>query len=194
MMGGMMGGCAWGNPGTGTAIGLDQAEQQVDAYLSAWGNPDLALAEVMEFSNNFYAEVEERSTGIQAFELLVNKYSGTVFPEYGPNMMWNLKYSPMAGMMGGGMMGGSGRGRSDRVPTGTDMPVSPDQARADAQKYVDQYYPGATVSKPDAFYGYYTLHTLANDQVTGMLSVNGYTGQVWYHSWHGKFVQMREGD
>ena len=27
---------------------------------------------------------------------------------------------------------------------------------------------------------------------TGMLSVNGYTGQVWYHTWHGPFVQLKD--
>jgi hypothetical protein len=27
-----------------------------------------------------------------AMELLVDKSSGAIFPEYGPNMMWNLKY------------------------------------------------------------------------------------------------------
>jgi hypothetical protein len=25
-----------------------------------------------------------------------------------------------------------------------------------------------------------------------MLSVNGYTGAVWYHTWHGPFVAMEE--
>jgi len=25
-----------------------------------------------------------------------------------------------------------------------------------------------------------------------MLSVNGYTGQIWYHTWHGAFVDMSE--
>jgi len=25
-----------------------------------------------------------------------------------------------------------------------------------------------------------------------MLSVNGYSGQVWYHNWHGQFVDMLE--
>jgi hypothetical protein len=28
--------------------------------------------------------------------------------------------------------------------------------------------------------------------VAGMLSVNGYTGQIWYHTWHGAFVQMKD--
>jgi len=27
-----------------------------------------------------------------------------------------------------------------------------------------------------------------------MLSINGYTGDVWYHNWHGDFIQMKEFD
>jgi len=27
-----------------------------------------------------------------------------------------------------------------------------------------------------------------------MLSVNGYSGEVWYHSWHGDFSSMMEYD
>jgi len=41
---------------------------------------------------------------------------------------------------------------------------------------------------------YYTLHVLNDGQIEGMLSVNGYRGQVWYHSWHGQFVNMIELD
>ena len=28
--------------------------------------------------------------------------------------------------------------------------------------------------------------------IAGMLSVNGYTGDVWYHNWHGIFIDMTE--
>jgi hypothetical protein len=41
----------------------------------------------------------------------------------------------------------------------------------------------------DAFYGYYTIEVLNGDNIYSMLSVNGYTGQVWYHNWHGKFIR-----
>ena len=40
------------------------------------------------------------------------------------------------------------------------------------------------------FYGYYTIHTLKDGQIEGMLSVHGTAGQVWYHIWHGRFIQM----
>ncbi len=43
-------------------------------------------------------------------------------------------------------------------------------------------------------YGCYTIHTLKDGVVEGMLSVHVITGQVWYHTWHGAFVQMVEGE
>ena len=42
----------------------------------------------------------------------------------------------------------------------------------------------------EAFYGYYTVHVLTNGEVSGMLSVNGATGRVWFHTWHGAFIGM----
>ncbi len=176
----------WDTPGTGTPISMDQAVEAARQYLAAYGNPDLVLTEVMEFTNHFYAEVEEKSTGIHAFELLINRYNGAVHPEPGPNMMWNTQYGYMGGMMGGMMGGWWGR-------PGGEMTVTPEQARANAQKWLDSNLPGRTAAdEVDAFYGYYTIHVLQDDQVVGMLSVNGYTGQVWYHTWHGDFVEMRE--
>ena len=213
-LGGMMGG--WYGQGAtsqGQPITLDQAIKNVQAYVDNTGNKDLAIDEVMEFQNNFYAIVKEKSTGTGAFELLVNKYTGGVFPEIGPNMMWNTKYGMHSGgaygQGGYGMMGGYGRGmmggwygqnpqgsqgpqsQGPLAPT-TPMTVTPEQAKAVAQKWLDQYQPGSSTEEPDQFYGYYTVHTLKDGKVSGMLSVNGYTGQVWYHSWHGAFVQLKE--
>jgi hypothetical protein len=51
-----------------------------------------------------------------------------------------------------------------------------------------------TEEHADPFYGYYTIHTLADGEIEGMLSVHGSTGQVWYHNWHGGFLQMIEGE
>ena len=40
------------------------------------------------------------------------------------------------------------------------------------------------------FYGYYTIELEKDGQIVGMLSVNGYDGQVFYHTWHGVFIEM----
>jgi hypothetical protein len=198
---------SWGDTypeGTET-LTLEEAEVAVERSLNTWNNADLAVSEVMEFSNHFYAIVQEESTGIGAFEVLVDKVTGAVSPEPGPNMMWNQKYGMMGGygmgMMGGGygyggIMGG-GRGYGGMMGGATesapslDMPIDEAQAIELAQEYIDTARPGTTADEEaDAFYGYYTLHVLTDGQVSGMLSVNGYTGQVWYHTWHGTFMDM----
>ena len=98
MMGGygMMGGN--GNRPSGVKpLTVDQAKQAVNNYLASLNNPDLAISEIMIFDNNAYARITEKSTGTGAFELLVDPATLSVFPEYGPNMMWNQKYGMMSG-------------------------------------------------------------------------------------------------
>jgi len=190
--GGMMGPGYSGSwrtvPGSGEALTLEEAQEAVEGYLKSL--PGLAIAEVMEFVDNFYAEVVEESTGVHAMELLIDKNTGAVYPEYGPNMMWNTKYGMHSRSGWRGMMGWFGiQGPS------AEMPVSPDQALQYAQRYLEAYIPGTQVAdEADGFYGYYTIHVLQGGEIYGMLSVNGYSGQVWYHNWHGKFVDMLELD
>jgi len=185
----MAGGVA--NPANAQPISFDKAVEAVQQYLKNYNNADLALAEVMEFENNFYAVVKEKSTGAGAFELLVNRYTGYVTPEPGPNMMWNTKYGHMAGAGGMGMMGGM-MGWSRGQQTGP-LTVSVEQARTAAQQWLDANQPGAKLADDEArFSGYYTLDFLKDGKVAGMLSVNGYTGQVWYHTWHGAFISEKE--
>jgi hypothetical protein len=59
----------------------------------------------------------------------------------------------------------------------------------DAQQFLNTYYPGATVGEVFPFYGHYHVIAMVNGTHYGMLSVNGYTGQSWYHTWHGTFIQ-----
>jgi hypothetical protein len=174
-------------PTAGSSLTLDQAVEIADAYITAWDAAvELELGEVMQFGNHFYAEAFEVETGRGAFEFLIDPFTGAVYGEPGPNTMWNLRY----GTMGQGM--GMWQSTADG---GEDMTVSPDQAREYAQTYLDQVWPGAQIDEEvEAFYGYYTLHILLDDQIVGMLSVNGYTGQVWLHHWHGQFIDMTEHD
>jgi hypothetical protein len=167
---------------SGHAISMDKAQQSVQSFLDRTGNSDLRVNELMEFDRNFYALVKEKSTGIGAFELLVNKTTGSVGYEPGPDMVWNAKYGMGRGF--GGMMGfGSASGS---------MTVSPDRATQIAQGWLDQRGGAYSAGTPDAFYGYYTFHFLKDGQIAGMLSINGSSGQVWFHSWHGNFIQSKE--
>jgi len=75
---------------------LDDARTAFERAVEGFGNPNLEVGEVMEFSNNYYAEVEEKDTGIGAMELLLNRPGSRVYPEPGPNMMWNTKYGMMS--------------------------------------------------------------------------------------------------
>lgn len=214
---GMMG--MYGSSGLSAVdpLSITQAQDALNGYLDRLNNPDLEIKEVMIFENHAYAEIDEKSTGIGAMEVLVDPATLAVYPEHGPNMMWNLKY----GMMGNGMMGDSvmgygmmgdrdgeqsmmddnmmegdmmddtrqNSGEAQDIPAR--MPISPERAAEIAQGYLDSYFPGDQADDhADAFYGYYTLHVLRDGDVVGMLSVNGFTGQVFPHTWHGDFVEM----
>ena len=175
--------------GSSGSLSIDQARQSVQLFIDRTGVQDLKIDELMEFQQNFYALIKEKSTGVGAFELLVDKSTGAVGFEPGPNMMWNTKYSMMGGVMGGGMM----RGGSFRVGSaGTVMGVTAYHATAIAQSWLDQNLAGDSAGTPDVFYGYYTFHFERNGRIAGMLSVNGYGGQVWFHTWHGAFIQGRD--
>jgi hypothetical protein len=181
-------------------LSVEEAEQVVADYLESLGDEDLELGEIMVFDNHAYAQIIEASTGLGAMEVLVDPVTGAVYPEFGPNMMWNLKYSPMGagGMMGmlsgvdgagqgfgmGGMMGSP----SDEVSG--EMPISEEKAVEIAQDYLEAYVAGAEAAeRADPFYGYYTIHIEREGEAIGMLSVNGYTRAVWLHSWHGELVE-----
>ena len=73
------------------------------------------------------------------------------------------------------------------------MSVSSEQAVEYAQKYLDSALSGTVAADdPMEFYGYYTLDFTRDGKVAGMLSVNGYTGQVFLHTWHGNFIEEAE--
>jgi hypothetical protein len=163
---------------TGTPLTITQAKTIAQNYVTSIDNPDLTVKQVEEYTNNFYVQVNEASTGKGTFELLINKQTGSIYPEMGPNMMWNTKY----GMMRSGILGGI------YGTPATTLPVTATQATTDSQTYLNTYVIGATTGDVTAFYGYYTIEILNGGTTYGMLSVNGYTGQVWFHTWHGTFI------
>ena len=175
---GMMGGAGRGGlSGSGTRLTIDQARTLAETYASSV-NSDLAVAEVMEFENNFYAMLRETSTGRGAMEVLIDPYTGTVGPEPGPNMMWNDKYGHMSFGSGG------------------DNSLTMDEAQAAAQLALEAQLPGSTVHEDGtSFYGYYTFDFDGSDgKIAGMLSVEGASGSVWLHTWHSGFIQEWEAE
>jgi hypothetical protein len=178
--GGMMGGYSTSVPAGTQTIAIDQAQQAVEQYVARYGGSNLVVDELIEFQDNFYGIVKEKSTGTGAFEVLVDRVTGAVRPEPGPNMMWNTKY----GMMAGGMMGFARQSGA--------ITISAERAAQIAQGWLDANRTGAKIEQPDTFYGYYTVHFTQDGQVAGMLSVNGYSGQVWFHTWHGSFIQEKQ--
>jgi hypothetical protein len=214
MMGMMMNGGMMGNYGDLVDIeplSIAEAETAVTNYLATLNNDNLSLGEIMIFDNHAYAQIIDATSETGAFEVLVDPVTQNVFPEPGPNMMWNTEYGMMSGgnfgMMGGmmngqygsgmmgegqyeGMMSGNMMGNFGYAPD-AEINITAEEAVDAAQEYLDAYLPGKTAEEhADSFPGYYTLHILEDSEVVGMLSVNAYTGQVFLHHWHGDFIEM----
>jgi hypothetical protein len=186
--GGCRGRSGWaigvGYPTTGTALTpltITQAAEIAKTYVVSLNNPDLTVKQIEEYTNNFYVPVTQVSNGNGAFELLINKVTGIVTPEPGPNMMWNTQYTFGAGWCNWA------QGAITTAPT-----VTVDQAKINAQQYLTAYLPSTTVGDVTTFSGHYTIEVLTNGTPYGMLSVNSFTGQIWYHTWHSAFVQEQE--
>ena len=174
-------------------LSIEEAETAVNDYLTSLDNGNLTLGEIMIFDNQAYAQVMDKNSGAGAFELLVDPATGKVFPEPGPNMMWNSEYSHMTGMMGTGMMGSGNMTGNFGFTSGGDSDVTAAEAVQIAQEYLDTALPGTAAGEDvTVFPGYYTLHIEEDGEITGMLSVNATGGAVFPHFWHGDFITMSE--
>ncbi|MCB0192095.1 MAG: hypothetical protein KDJ65_09135 [Anaerolineae bacterium] len=211
MSGGMMGGGMMVNPNNPFYIApqpltLDETTTILNAYLADLNDSNLAYEDVMVFDNHAYAQIIEQDSGTGVMEVLIDPTTQAVVPEMGPNMMWNQKYGMMSGygrygMIGGmmGMMGGFNNGMMGNsfnfgsADNPAELTVSPEQAVEAAQNYLDTNFAAAGLTADDhadSFYGYYTLHVNRDGETVGMLSVNGFTGAIWPHTWHGQLLAM----
>jgi hypothetical protein len=169
MMGGMMGYYS----GVPTPLSHDNAKAIAEQYLASINKPDLRIDEFEEYSHNFYVSLIEKSTGRGAIEIIIDRYSGSFQPEP-QSMMWNSKY---------GMMGQSQT---------AEMVVTSEQALRTAQDFLDIVFPGTEADEIVPYYGYYTIMSTLEGEHYGMLSVNGFSGDIWYHTWHGMFISEVE--
>jgi hypothetical protein len=182
----------------GGPVNFDGAAERVRERLRQGGYNGLAVTHVMEFSNHFYVLVQEKDTGIGALELIVER-NGFIHSEPGPAMMWITKYGHTAGfggVMGSGMMGygyGPGpQGPWSGQPNAQVHLFTLEHARQIAAQFLSRVSPGTTPDQGTSFYGYFTFDVESDGKPFAMLSVNAYTGEVWYHTWHGTFVQEKD--
>ena len=150
-------------PVTATPITEADAQQRLQTAAASFG-PNVKVGELIPFASNYYAELTD-ANGAGLAEVLVDRYTGAVYPEPGPNMIWNSRWGMMAGVNAASQY---------------------DQAAAQklVETFLAGYLPGASVLAATTFPGYDTFD-YGRDQIEGMLSVNASTGEIWVHTWHG---------
>ncbi len=163
-------------------ITIEKALEIAEEYIS--GDNRLEIDEIIEFPDSYEVEFREKA-GIHAFEILIDKATGDTYFEMGPNMMWNTKYGMMQG--GWGMM----RGRYLITPT-TETPISEEEAKAIVEDYIKKNNLGLKVEEAEVYYGYYEFHAEKDGKPFAQINVDGYSGQVWYESWHGPILKVKE--
>jgi hypothetical protein len=174
----------------GRMVQMQDATAIAAQYLSFLGNAALALDRVEEWEFNYLVIIKEVASQYKAFELLIDKWTGNVSPGMGPDMAWNQKY---AGMMNSIMENGTGHmSRRERRMTQPSITVDAGAAAEAARQFLAQRLKSGLVlsGQAETFYGYYCFDVNDEKGVKyGRLSVNGISGQVWYHTWHGNFVR-----
>lgn len=184
-----------GVPADVEPLTIDEVTLAVEAFLTRLGRENLALGKIIIFDNHAYAVIEDTSSGQGAFEVLVDPVRQVVRLEPGPSMMWNAVYGVHGSdpIRGAGRMAGAGEAYGPTTVTADAEPLTEAEARDKAAAYLAEAYPAQTLAgTAEAFPGYFTFEVEADGALVSMLSVHAYTGQVWYHSWHGAFVARGE--
>jgi hypothetical protein len=163
MMGNMM---ALYYPGS-KPIAQDEALKSIESFARQYGS-NMEVEDFMAFSSNYYAVVKDTGSGQDIAEIIVDRYSGSTYPEPGPNMMWNTR-------------SGAGRTRTE----GAEYDLT--EAENLTQEFLRGYLPEAQIMESKAMPGYYTFD-FGRQDIEGMLSVNAYNGQIWVHTWHGSYL------
>jgi hypothetical protein len=184
-------GCAWGASGNEiyVPLGLTKTKELVDAYLQQFNVPNLVLKEIIVFNNNSYARIEDKSSGINVLELIIDTETDIVLSEYSSSFTWNVMYPsiPDSKTIGNIKLTPSGPVAN---PAENPLSISPQQAKIMAQQYLKQYKINVRLSKTvEMFSGYYVIEYLHWGKVVGMISINGYTGRAFRRDWHQTFLE-----
>ncbi|PKM54115.1 MAG: hypothetical protein CVU98_13580 [Firmicutes bacterium HGW-Firmicutes-3] len=140
---------------------------------------ELSIADIFIFEDSaYYFSIVEESTGRGAMELLANPYTKEVFPEYGPNMMWNLKY----GMHNnGGMMGNQRFSNRSGMMTGRGIL---------GNTYDDDYFDKSSFTEDNEIDD---KESFTIGEAYLMNNNNEFTLGEEYHDWHGELIEIIEG-
>ena len=159
-------------------ITLDKAVEKATAYVESLDNSNLVLKKVMQFENNFFALVEEKDSGMGAFQLVIGPYGERVTGSIRPLIAWNTKY---------------GHRRFGQEVTIQENTVSMADAAAAAQAELDAKVAGAKVeAQGTEYFGYYTFTYKVDGKIAGLISVNGLDKTAWLHTSHGDFIAEKE--
>jgi hypothetical protein len=148
-------------------ITQDVAIKNMENFSRQYGS-NTEIDDFMAFSSNYYGVVKDTASGQDIAEILVDRYSGSTYPEPGPNMMWNTRY---------------GAGSVQAGNSGYDLAG----AQKFAEEFLTDYLPGAQIQESHKMLGYYTFD-FGRNETESMLSVNAYSGQIWVHTWHGSYI------
>lgn len=148
-------------------IAQEEALRNMQSFATQYGS-NLTVEDFMAFSSNYYAVMKDTGSNQDIAEVIVDRYSGSTYPEPGPNMMWNTRF---------------GAGRTQGGGNSYDLAG----AQKLAEDFLTGYLPGAQIQESHAMPGYYTFDFGRND-TESMLSVNAFSGQIWVHTWHGPYL------
>ncbi len=154
-----------------------EARTAIQAFINS-SNSSLQISELWEYGTVFKAELSDTS-GVKAFDLIADKFTGAVMPEMGMSMMLNASY---------------GRSMYKTSNFGKNLTVTPDQATSVAQGFVNQNGLGYILGTPETYPGYYKFHTTLDgkDGKFGMdIMVNGYNSEIWMNTILGEPVAKR---
>ncbi|HEX7555768.1 MAG TPA: hypothetical protein VF338_04020 [Leptolinea sp.] len=161
-------------PTSGPRLSMDAIASMAQNF-SAQYKTGIEIVQIIETTKYFYISFRETASGVGAFELLANPVTGQMGIENGPSQFWNTKYG----------VWGSGKSITNGISSA--------QAQNIAFQYLKSNDPLVNLDpEPIAFYGYYSFTERLGDKITGVLSVNGYSGEVEPHTWLGNILQTKD--
>jgi len=167
MISGMMGNTmAYGYLDNLTPVTTPEEARAVIQGFIDLANSDLSISELWEYGSVYKAELVD-TNGAKAFDLVVDKFTGTVSPEMGMSMMLNASY---------------GRSLYRPASFGVTLTLTPQQATDIAQAFVVKNALGYALDAPETYPGYYKFHSTTGTGFGMDIMVNGYNGRIWLNT------------